>query len=310
MRCLVTGADGFLGANLVQHLQRAGHEVTGMALNRKGATSLDALNVKCRVEYGDITDRQYCERVVNATEPQWLFHLAAVSIVKHAAADPQRCYLTNIIGTANILQACERTGDSIRAVVAASDKAYGDNGGEVYSEDTPLRPRGVYEISKACADMVARGYNCDWLEVMTTRCGNLYGQGDLNWSRLVPNSIRRCTSGAPPEVHTGAWKYKREWVYVQDACHAYEMIATWGQGGQAYNVGSGVIMTAGDMAVTIANKLGAPMPVLGSALPCGEIPEQALDWSRLKALGWMPQVGLDEGLRDTIKWYARYLRWA
>lgn len=300
MRCLVTGADGFLGANLVKLLLDEGHEVTGTALNRKGYTSLDALGVKCRVEYGDIREREFIERVVNASEPEWVFHLAAVSIVKHAAADPLRCYQTNIIGTANVLQAAK----GARVVVASSDKAYGDHGGALYVETDALKPGGVYEISKACADMIARGAGA-----MVTRCGNIYGMGDLNWSRLVPNSIRLAYYGMPPQVHAGAWQYKREWVFVQDVCAAYMAIAERGQAGEAYNIGSGVVMTAGDMAVTIADKMGAPPPVLNDALPCGEIPEQALDAAKLRALFWEPDWPLEQALNETMKWYRRYSRW-
>ena len=310
MRALVTGGDGFLGANLVQALQRDGHEVTAMALNRKGVTSLDALGVKCRVEYGDITDREYVERVVNAVDPQWVFHLAAVSIVGRAAADPRRCYATNIMGTVNVLDACSKSMNVLAVVVASSDKAYGDHGNAEYVETAQLKPGGVYETSKACADMIARGYNGGGMRVMVTRCANLYGGGDLNWSRLVPNSVEHAINGHAPVVYANAWAYRREWVYVQDACKAYIALAYEGRGGEAYNVGSGEVLTAGDMAVLIADKCESPMPQLVDGLPCAEIPEQRLNWDKIAAMGWGPLVTLDEGLRETIAWYKRYLRWA
>lgn len=315
MKCLVTGGDGFLGANLVQHLQRSGHEVTATALNRKGMTSLDALNVKCRIEYGDVLDNEFVQRVINATEAEWIFHLAAVSIVRIANTNPRRCLMTNIAGTVNVLDAAQRSANCHAVVVASSDKAYGDNGGALYTETTELKPYGVYEVSKACEDIIARMYGCmmcgDVHKVMVTRCANLYGQGDLNWSRLIPNSIRRSLNGLAPQVYQDAWDYQREWLYVEDACRAYELIATWGESGEAYNVGSGETLTAGEMAMRIANVCDAPLPMLDNiALNCSEIPAQALDCSKLKALGFVPKWSLDDGLRDTLNWYKRYIRWA
>ena len=119
MRCLITGADGFLGANLAALLLTEGHEVTGACLNRKGQTALDALGLNLRVEYGDVTDAHYVERLVSAYEPEWIFHLAAVSIVRIAQASPARALRTNILGTVNVLEACRNLAH-VRALVVAS----------------------------------------------------------------------------------------------------------------------------------------------------------------------------------------------
>jgi len=308
MRCLVTGADGFLGANLVKLLLEERHEVTGTALNRKGYTSLDALGVKCRIEYGDITDLDFVERVINATEAQWVFHLAAVSIVRVAAANPRRCFNTNIMGTVNVLEACSRSLSIDAVVVASSDKAYGDNGGDPYSEGSELRPGGVYEVSKACADIIARSY-ADKINTVVTRCGNLFGPGDLNWSRLVPNSIRLAYHGYPPQIYGAGNSCQREWVYVKDACSAYLLLAQMGRRGEAYNIGSGWVSTASNIACIIANVFHSPEPVIVEPLKCGEIPAQALDSSKLRRLGWQPQTDMHLMLTDTCRWYARYLRW-
>lgn len=308
MRALVTGADGFLGANLCARLVADGHDVTGAALNRQGRTALDALGVDVRLEYGDVTDRAYVERIVNASEAEIVYHLAAVSIVRVAERHPARCLTTNILGTVNVCEAALRSGASV--VVASSDKAYGDNGGAVYSEDTPLRPTGAYEVSKASADMIARCYASQHgLRAMVTRCANLYGPGDLNWSRLVPNSCRLAVRGQPPEVHPSAWQYEREWVYVDDAVDAYLAIATAGVAGQAYNVGSGQYATAGAVARQIARVLDAPEPV-DSGMRIGyEIPAQRLDTSLLRReLGAAPETPLSIGLRRTCDWYWEYVR--
>lgn len=156
MRTLVTGADGYLGANLCKALIERGHEVTGTSLNRKESTSLDALIVKCRVEFGDVTDTAFVERVISSSEADWVFHLAAVSIVRIAQASPARALNTNIMGTVNVLEACRHLPVK-SVVVASSDKAYGYHG-RPYVEDFALLPTAPYETSKACADMIARCY--------------------------------------------------------------------------------------------------------------------------------------------------------
>lgn len=305
----MTGADGFLGANLCARLLADGHEVVGAALHRKGHTSLDALGVGVRIEYGDVLDRDYLRRLVNAYEPQWVFHLAAVSIVRIAEVDPYRCLSTNVLGALNALDAC-RYGPVEAVVVASSDKAYGDYGGAAYTEDLDLRPSGAYELSKALADMLARGY-APHLEarVVVTRCANLYGPGDLNWSRLVPNSCRRIARGEPPEVHPGAWQYRREWLHVEDAVRAYTLLAASGETGQAYNVGSGQTATAGWVAGHLAALSGVGAPV-ESEWRIREIPAQALCSERVRTLGWTPRWELAEGLADTLARYGVYLAMA
>ena len=302
MRALCTGADGFLGANLCARLVADGHEVTGAALNRKGHTSLDALGVDVRVEYGDITDRAYVERLVNASECDVVFHLAAVSIVRVAERDVRRAIHTNVMGTVNVCEAAR----GCTVVVASSDKAYGDYGATAYAEHLPLRPTGAYEVSKACADLVAQLYGREG-RVIVTRCANLYGPGDLNWSRLVPNSCRRAARGLPPEVHPSAWEYEREWVYVDDAVEAYLALAQYGTAGP-YNIGSGQCLTAGSVASYIADLAGVDAPVASGVRIGYEIPAQRLDAGKLlRDTGYMPQTLLGVGLARTYDWYRGYV---
>ena len=305
MNALCFGGDGFLGANLCALLLAHGYEVTATALNRKGKTSLDALKVDCRVEYGDVQDAAFVERVVNATQAEWVFHLAAVSIVRLAEDAPGRCFRTNILGTVNVLETCAYSRHVEAVVMASSDKAYGDACGLAYTEDMPLRPGGAYETSKACADLIGQYYGRQGMRVMVTRCANLYGPGDLNWSRLVPGSCRRAIRGEPPVIHAGAWDYQREWLAVEDAARAYAMLADCGKAG-AYNVGSGQVATAGEVATNIAVLAGGPSPEeRNKSSDFTEIPAQRLDTSKVRELGWESQP-LD--FADTLNWYWEYLR--
>lgn len=308
MRALVTGADGFLGAHLCRELQAGGHEVIGATLNRRGYTCLDALGVTVRLEYGDVLERDYLRRLVNEYESEWLFHLAGVSIVRIAEADAYRAIQTNAMGTLNALDAA-RHGPVEAVLVASSDKAYGDHNGVAYTEDMALQPHGVYELSKALADMLALRYPApDSTRVIVARCANMYGPGDLQWSRLVPNSCRRIVRGEPPEVHPGAWGYEREWLHVTDAARAYIHLAERGAGGEAYNVGSGERATAGEVARRLAVWGGLGGKAVESEWHIREIPAQRLDCSKIRATGWLPMVRLDNGLAATLSWYGDYLR--
>ena len=301
MRTLITGADGFLGANLARYLLAQGHTVVGAALNRKGSTSLDALGVTVRLEYGDITDSAYVARLLNAYEVEVVYHLAAVSIVRIAERDPGRALRTNILGTLNVCEAAQRAGALV--LVASSDKAYGDQGGQAYVEDMALRPTGAYEVSKASADMIARLFGA-----VVVRAANLYGPADFAWSRLVPNSCRLVCQGKAPAVWGDAATNQREWLHVEDACAAYALLAERGQQSSAYNVGSGEQATALDVARQIARYADVPQPALvEKARSYYEIPSQALDCRKVGALGWAPEWRLGDGLRQTLGWYERHL---
>lgn len=307
MRAVVTGAEGFLGANLVRALLEAGHDVVGTSLNRKGETSLDALRISCRIEYGDVLDAAFMERVIAGAEPDWVFHLAAVSIVRVAQASPARALATNVLGTVNVLEACRRAPGLKAVVVASSDKAYGEHG-RPYVETLPLLPVAPYEVSKACADLIAQSYGATYgMRVMVTRCANLYGQGDLNWTRLIPNACKQAAVGWPPVVHAGSEAMRREYLHVQDAAEAYLLLAERGEAG-AYNVGSRQQATTMAVAASCSKLLGGPAPqVVGKGAPFAEIAAQSLDTGKIVALGFRPAWKLEEGLAHTAAWYRRYL---
>jgi len=302
MRVLVTGAEGFLGANLCKELVERGHEVTGASLNRSGLTSLDALEVKCRIEYGDVTDADFVDRVITSSEPEWVFHLAAVSIVRVAQAAPALTLRTNILGTINVLEACSKLPWGKRVLIASSDKAYGDHGGKPYTENMPLKPTGAYEVSKTCADHIGLLYGAT-----VVRCANVYGAGDLNWSRLVPNSCRLALSGQAPQIYGDAAEAKREWLYIDDAVKAYILLAESGSPG-AYNVGSGEQYSPIDVADIITKHAVCMVPEwIEKKHAFYEIPVQVLDCNKIRMLGWEADCNIHTGLELTVDWYKDYL---
>jgi len=300
MRALVTGAEGFLGANLCRALIAQGHEVTATSLSRNKHTSLNALQVDCRVEYGDVTDADFVNRVISSSEADVVFHLAAVSIVKIASASPSLALKTNIMGTLNVLDTCKRLG--IKALIASSDKAYGDHDGLPYTESMSLRPTGAYEVSKTCADHIGMLYGA-----IVVRCANLYGKGDLNWSRLIPKSCKLALKGESPQVYGDAVNDRREWLYVDDAVNAYIHLAEHGQPG-AFNVGSGEQSSPMEIAKTIAKIVGCQEPELvDKERGFYEIRKQYLNSAKLNNLGWHANHSISKGLQKTIEWYKTYL---
>jgi CDP-glucose 4,6-dehydratase len=302
MRCLITGGEGFLGANLARELIAQGHEVTVTSLHRQNKTSLGALGVLCRTEYGDVTDYSFVERVLSSTEAEWVFHLAAVSIVRIASRSPLRTLNTNIIGTANVLEVCTQLGIE-RVLVASSDKAYGDQGGIPYREDMPLKPTGVYEVSKACADNIAGLY-----DAIVLRCANIYGEGDLNFSRLIPNSFRLGWNNESPQIYGDAVDARREWLYVEDAVNAYITLAKVGKPG-AYNVGSGDQASPLEIGKMISDITGSLSPEwVRKENEFYEIKEQVLNCEKILSLGWKPFTGIMSGLYKTGDWYKEYFK--
>ena len=298
MRALVTGGDGFLGANLCKELIARGHEVVTTSLHRKNDTSLDALGVSCRTEYGDVTDKSFIDRVVSSSEADWIFHLAAVSIVRIADNNPGLALRTNILGTLNVLEAA---GTGRKVLIASSDKAYGDHQGLPYTETMSLRPTGAYEVSKTCADHIANLYRA-----IVVRCANLYGPGDLNWSRLIPNSCKRALKGEAPQVYGDAVNDKREWLYVKDAVNAYITLAEHRSTG-AFNVGSGESASPLEVAFEISEFAGSPHPeTVDKGKGFYEIPCQSLNCAKIAPI-WKAEHSLEDGLQETVDWYRGYL---
>jgi CDP-glucose 4,6-dehydratase len=151
----------------------------------------DGIEDRCALALADLTDHDALVRVLNEHEVDAVYHLAAQTIVGTANRSPLATWEANVRGTYTLLEACRGLGGVKRVVVASSDKAYGDHDELPYREDFALQPRYPYDVSKACTDLIARSYaNTYDLPVAVTRLANLYGPGDLNWSRIVPDSAR------------------------------------------------------------------------------------------------------------------------
>ena len=216
---LVTGASGLLGSWLVARLLEQGARVVVLLRDLVPDALLETSGDRRRATtvLGDVRDGGLVERVLAEYEIDAVFHLAAQTIVEHAARNPVGTFRSNIEGTWEVLDACRRSGRTTRIVVASSDKAYGEQQELPYREEQPLQGSHPYDVSKSCTDLIAQSYAWTYgLPVVVTRCGNLYGGGDLNFNRLIPGSIRDALSGRAPTLRSDGTPL-RDYLYVEDA---------------------------------------------------------------------------------------------
>ena len=316
---LVTGGQGFIGSHLVERLLAEGARVV---VPRRDVPSLSrfrlaGLEARCDVVALDLSDDGGgLARVLNEYDVDLVFHLAAQAIVALAGRSPLSTFESNVRGTWNLLEACRSLGAvGPRAiVVASSDKAYGQQAELPYREDMPLLAVHPYDVSKACADLLARSYACSFgLPVAVTRLANVYGPGDLNFSRLVPDTARSLVRGERPVIRSDG-KPLRDFLHVDDAVEAYLAVAGSLDRpelhGRAWNAGGDAPVPVTEVVERLVAASGRPLSpeVHGSGTPPGEIDRQWLDSAAIRReLGWGPSRGLGEGLTETYGWYARAL---
>jgi len=310
----VTGGTGFLGPWLLQGLVAAGANVVALLRDTLPLSRLVLHDMASHVTIvrGDVLDAPLLERVLNEYEIDTVFHLAAQSLVAVAHQNPVATFDTNIRGTWQVLEAARRTPGIRALIVASSDKAYGDQPTLPYYEDAPLRGLHPYDVSKSCADLIAATYFHSYqLPVCVTRCGNLFGGGDPNFSRLVPGTVRSVLRGERPVVRSNG-KYLRDYLYVGDAVDAYLTVAEQMESpnvrGQAFNFSLERPMAVLDMIDVILTLMQRKdlNPVIADTAT-GEIQNQYLSSEKARdQLAWKPTHGLEQGLLETIAWYREH----
>jgi CDP-glucose 4,6-dehydratase len=307
----VTGASGLLGSWLVRRLQRAGADVVCVVrdwvpqseLVRGGL--LDNVKVVC----GDVRDQPTVERALGEYEIDTVIHLAAQTIVGIANRNPVSTFESNVAGTWTLLEACRRSPKINSVVVASSDKAYGEHEQLPYNEDAPLVGRHPYDVSKSCADLIAQAYAATYdLPVAITRCGNLYGGGDLNWNRIVPGTIRSVLRGQQPVVRSDG-QFVRDYFYVEDGAAANMSLAERlasdaSLKGHAFNFSNETQVTVRELVERILKSMDSDLEPEVRNEAVNEIRRQYLSAEKARTvLDWRPLFTLDEGLRATIAWY-------
>lgn len=308
-RVLVTGATGLLGSWIVRELQARHADVVALVRDRVPRSYLwetsDVAALTC--VQGSLEDYGTVARALGEYEVEVVFHLGAQTIVQIANRDPVSTFEANIRGTWNLLEASRRAPTVGGVVVASSDKAYGEHDELPYTESTPLRGQHPYDVSKACADLLATTYHRTYgLPVGIVRCGNLFGPGDLNFNRLIPGTIRSLLLDETPVIRSDG-TYIRDYVYVRDAALAYLRVAEAvldGLHGEAFNFSNEVQISALEMVRMIASLIGSDREPRVLNQGSGEIVNQHLDAGKARRmLGWEPTYELAQALRETIDWY-------
>jgi CDP-glucose 4,6-dehydratase len=314
VRALVTGARGFAASWLAKALLEEGAEVTSIDRDGASPTGLELQGIAGEVNdvVADLRDYDAVLELLRSDRIDSVFHLAAQPIVGDANASPLPTFETNIGGTWVLLEACRAAGVE-RVVVASSDKAYGPHDQLPYTEDAALQPIFPYDVSKAATDLIARSYWHTYrLPVAVTRFANLFGGGERNFSRIIPETVTAVLDGRRPVIRSDG-SPERDFLYVEDAARAYLALAaaleTGQVAGEAFNAGWGRPHPVRQV-IDLICELG-PNDVepdyQGMGNPPGEIDRQYLDSTKIRErIGWEPAVDLREGLSRTLEWYASH----
>jgi CDP-glucose 4,6-dehydratase len=312
----VTGAAGLLGSWLTRELVSQGASVTALIRDYVPGSNLYGFGLKKRINIvrGALEDYFLLERTINEYEIDSVFHLAAQAIVGAANRNPLATFEANIRGTWHILEACRRNQKVQRVVVASSDKAYGEHEKLPYDETYALQGTHPYDVSKSCTDLISHAYSVSYkLPVCITRCGNIFGGGDLNFNRIIPGTILSAFKNESPVIRSDG-TFVRDYIYVEDIVAAYlclaEHMGDHRIHGQAFNFSNEQPINVKDLVskiLKLMNREGLEPVVLNEA--SNEIKYQYLLSEKARAsLEWIPQYTLDQGLTETIKWYTSYLK--
>lgn len=312
---LITGCTGLLGSWMTEELVLRGAKVVGLVRDWVPQSRLfqEGLDHKINTVYGRVEDLSILERTINEYEVETVFHLAAQTIVGVANREPLGTFEANIKGTWNVLEACRRVGGVKRIVVASSDKAYGDQEVLPYNEETPLQGEHPYDVSKSCADLISYTYHKSYgLPVCITRCGNFYGGGDLNFNRIVPDTIRSALNDRPVTIRSDG-SYIRDYFYVKDGVLAYlhlaEQMERFEILGEAFNFSNEIQVSVLEVVhkiLQLMDKKHLEPKILNQAK--NEIKHQYLSAEKARnLLDWTPTYSLEEGLTETIVWYKNFL---
>jgi len=310
-KVLVTGATGLLGSWLTEKLISNEKEVYGIALDKTKNHILKSKNIleNLNLTYLDISDKSNLDRYFKKNKFDIVIHLAAQTQVGEAINNPVMTFKHNIEGTWNLLDNASKYGFPV--VQASSDKAYGVSATLPYLENFPLSGNFPYEFSKSATDLLGSVYNKTYgVKIVSLRCGNIYGGGDLNWERLIPGVLKWILTNQTPVLRTDG-TFKRDWVYVEDVSNAYISVAEKLFEGEvpnnAYNFSGKDYLSVIEIYNLINKILGTNIEPIYKIDSKNEIPDQYLSSDLIKKeLNIESTISITDGLQKTIEWYKKF----
>lgn len=307
---LVTGGTGFIGGHLVKKLAglKAKAFVIDIKIDPKSYFTQNKLEKKCKFSFVDIRNKKAVENFFSKNKIDYIFHLAAEPIVEEAFKNPYSAFETNIMGTVNILEAVRRNKRIKGIIVASSDKAYGKTN-KAYTEESPLRADHPYDVSKASADLISQAYFVTYgLPVVITRFGNVYGDGDLHFDRIIPGICKAVIKNEALDIRSDG-KYIRDYLYVKDVVDGYLLLLKNMNKikGEAFNFSSRDTLSVVDVVKKAEKILRVKIPYKILNIAQNEIPYQHLDDAKIRKLGWKPRYDLDATLKSIVQRYKRIL---
>lgn len=316
MRLLVTGAAGFIGSNFVRYWlgERPDDHVVAFDLLTYAGNEPNLADVRDRIVFvqGDIGERGQVEKLVESEDIDTIVNFAAESHNSYAVVNPSVFFRTNVMGTQALLEAARHM-ELPRFHHVSTDEVYGDlplDTDEKFTEDSPYRPRGPYSAAKASADHAVRAYHETYgLPVTITNCSNNYGPYQFP-EKVIALFTTNALDDKPLPMYAST-QNRRQWLHVIDHCRGIERVLLDGRIGETYNIGSDVERSIEQIADAVLDVLGKPSS-LKSIVPDrpGHDRRYFLDWSKIKAdLGWQPQIEFEEGLADTVRWFAENRAW-
>lgn len=303
---LVTGGTGFIGGHLTGELVANGANVAviDIVVHPKSTFALNNLNNKALLELIDIKDKKKVFGFFRRFNPDYIFHLAAEPIVQEAYANPHKAFETNIMGTVNVLEAARINGGVKGIIVASSDKAYGKTK-KAYTENSPLKGDHPYDASKSAADLISQSYNKTYnLPVVITRFGNVYGEGDFHFGRIIPDICEAIIKNKTLKIRSDG-TYVRDYIYVKDVVDGYFFLLKNINRikGEAFNFSSSDTFSVLDFVKKAEKILKAKIPYKILNIVNNEIPYQHLDDSKIRSMGWNHKYSFDKTFPQILEWY-------
>jgi len=305
---LVTGGVGFVGGHLVEELikLKANVIVVDINLDKRSYLFTENLHKNSKVINLNICNYKKLLALIKKYKIEFIFHLAAQALVEDAYENPKYTFDNNTISTVNILEAV-RTNTQIKGViVASSDKSYGKLHKQKYIETDPLAGDHPYDTSKSVTDLISTTYYKTYkIPVVVTRFGNIYGEGDLNFSRIIPGIMKSLIKNEELKIRSDG-KYVRDYLYVKDVVRGYLLLAQNIEKvkGEAFNFGSDDTLNVIEVIRQVEEVLNKKINYKILNIAKNEIPYQSLDYSKIKkTLGWEPKENIKSTAEKIYAWY-------